>query len=74
MLGHQAKEPLHVRNALFNFSIEHTQKVQRNVELNEKGIDQHQISQGHDAGLHARHRLPDHEGGGYGDDRRLPDI
>jgi hypothetical protein len=50
---HQHKHFVQVGQALLDLAVQHTQKVQRNVQLDHEGIDHDQIAQGHAPGHHA---------------------
>ena len=43
----QMKHLVQIRQTLFDLSVNHTQKIQRNVQLNHEGIDHHQVTKCH---------------------------
>ena len=69
-----AEHLLDIGQALLDLAVEHAQEVQRNVELDHEGVDQHQIAQRHPALDHADGGAPDHHRDGCRDNRALPCV
>ena len=74
VLFEQAEHALHVRQRVADFAVHEAEEMQRHVQLDEKGVDQHQIADGHGP-LH--HALAGHEHENRdadGDDRALAGV
>ena len=56
---------------MFDFTVNHTQKIQWNVELDHEGIDHHQVPQGHAPIDHALGGTPQHAHQGHSNDELL---
>ncbi len=74
MRVHQAEHALDVGERLADLAVEHAEEVERDVELDHEGIDQHDVADRHLAAGHAVGRLPHHRRHGDCDDRRLADV
>ena len=73
-LVEQAEHALDVGEGLADFAIDHAEEVERDVELQHVGIDQHDVADRHAAVDHADGGLPQHAGDGDGNDCRLADV
>jgi hypothetical protein len=45
VLVQQREQALHVGQALLDFAVDHAEEVERNVQLDHEGVDQHQVAQ-----------------------------
>ena len=70
----QAEHAVHVGQALLDLAVDHAEKIERNIQLDHEGIDQHQITKRHGAGNHAGSGAPDHQTDRHRDDGRLAGI
>ena len=70
----KVEHALHVGHRLLDLAINDTQKIERDIELDHEGVDQHQIADGHRASDHTQRRPPHDQRYSNGDDRALPDI
>jgi hypothetical protein len=71
--AHQAEHALDVGEGLADLPVQHAEEVERHVELDQEGVDQHQVAEGHAPFGHARaarHIIGD----AHGDDRRLAHV
>ena len=57
---HQHKHFVQISQALFDFAVQHTQEIQRDVKLNHEGVDHDQVAQGHAPFHHALRGAPQH--------------
>ena len=71
---HEHKHFVEVGQALFDFTVQHAQEIQGNVELNHEGIDHDQIAQGHAAFHHALRGAPEHGHQSRGNDELLAGV
>ncbi len=65
---------LHVGQGVFELTVDDAEEIQRNEQLQQKGIDQHQIPQRHRAGHHAAGGQDHDQGDADGDDGGLAEI
>ena len=70
----QHEHALQVGQALLDLAVNHTQKIQRYVQLNHEGIDHHQVTQAHATLHHAFGGAPQHGYQGHRNDELLTDI
>ena len=71
---HQAEHALHVHQRIPDLAIGEAQHVQGHVELDQEGVDRHEVAQRHGAGLHAVARHDHDRDQPAGDDGALPDV
>jgi hypothetical protein len=71
--AHQAEHALDVGEGLADLPVQHAEEVERDVELDQEGVDQHQVAEGH-APLATPRGAPHHRGDAHGDDRRLAHV
>ena len=69
-LVEQAEQALEVGERRLDLAIHHAEQVQRRRQLQQVGVDQHQVADRHRAGDDARGRAPHHRGDADRDDRR----
>ncbi len=74
MLIHQAEQALHVSQALLDFAVQHTKKIQRNIQLDHEGIHQYQITQRHSPVDDTLRCTPQNQCHRASDDHRLTGI
>ena len=74
VLTQQLKHAVKVGQALFDFSVNHTQKIERDVKLDHECVDHHQITEAHLPTNHAFGGTPKHEHQRHRDDELLPDV
>ena len=73
-LVEQAEQAFHVGQRLFHFAVHHAEQEQRRGQLQQVGVDQHQVADRHAAGHHAGGGQPHHRGDADGNDRRLTQV
>ena len=71
---HEAEHALHVHQRIADLAIGEAQHVQGHVELDQEGVDRHEVAQRHGAGLHAIARHDHDRDQPARDDGALPDI
>ena len=71
---HQGKHLVQVGEVLFDFAVNHAQKIQRNVNLQHEGVHHHQVAQRHASLGHALGGQPQHGHQRHGNDELLPGI
>jgi hypothetical protein len=71
---HQAEHAFDVGQRLADFAVQHAEEIQRDVELDHEGIDQHDVAQRHAAFGHADRGAPHHQRDADGDDEGLADV
>ena len=59
VLLEQREHPVHVRQALLDLAVDHAEEVERDVQLDHEGVDQHQVADRHPAFDHAECRTPE---------------
>ena len=59
---------------MFDLTVNHAQKIQRDVELDHEGVDHHQITQRHAAFGYALGGAPQHGHQRYRNDELLPGV
>ena len=71
---HEGEHLVQIGQALLDLAINHTQKAQRNVELDHEGVNQHDVADGHSAFCHAHRGAPHHQRDADGDDEGLAHV
>ena len=71
---HEHKHFVQIGQALLDLAVQHTQKIERDVELNHEGVDHHQVAQRHAAIDHALRGTPEHGHQAGGDDELLAGV
>ena len=61
-LVEQAEQPLHVRERLLDLAVDHAEQEQRRGELQQVGVDEHEVADGELARHHAGGGAPHHRG------------
>ena len=61
-LVEQPEQPLHVHQRLLELAVDHAEQEQRRRELEQIGVDEHEVADGELARHHARGRAPHHRG------------
>ena len=74
ILLEQIEHALDVGQRLANLAIDDTEKIERDVELDQEGVDQHEVADGHPALDHAVGRAPHHRRDAERDDQLLPEV
>src|SRR5712664_2746482 len=74
VLGKQPEPAVHVEQRLLDLAVHHAEEVERDVELDEQPIHQHQVAQGEGLVHHALGSKQHQRGDGGGDDQALPDV
>ena len=70
----QGKHPVQVGQALLDLAVQHAKEIQRDVELDQKGIDHHQVTQRQSAFDHALGGAPEHRDQAQRDDQLLAGV
>ncbi len=70
----QGEHALDVGQRLANLAVEHAEVVERHVELDQEGIDQHDVAHRHAPGGDTDGGTPHHQRDTAGDDQRLAEI
>ena len=70
----QGEHAVQIGQALFDFTVQHAQKIQGNVELDHEGVDHHQVTQGHAPVHHPLGGPPQHGHQGAGNDELLSRV
>ncbi len=73
-LVEQAEQAFDVGDRLFHLAVDHAQEVQRRRQLQQIGVHQHQVADGHAAGGHACGGAPHQRGDADGDDGALAQV
>ena len=71
---HEREHALDVGQRLADLAVQHAEEVERDVELDQEGIDQHDVADGHRPAGHPARGLPHHRRHRHRDDRRLADV
>ena len=74
MFIHQPEHARHVSERLTNLAINHTEKIERRVKLNQECVDQNQVAHGHLAGDHAVNRAPHYKACARGNKQALTEV
>ena len=70
----QREHLIHVHQRLLDLAINHAQKIQRNIKLDQQRIDQHQIAQGQRARRDTARRAVHQQGQAAGNQQTLGDV
>ena len=71
---HQREHLFQVRQALLDFTVNHTQEIERDIELDHEGVDHHQVAQRHTAIHHTLRGAPQHRHQRSGNDELLSGV
>src|SRR5256885_341870 len=74
VLGEEAKHPVHVEQRLLDLAVHHAEEVERDVELDEKAVHQHQVAEGEALRRHAFGHQQHQRRHRNGDDEALADV
>jgi hypothetical protein len=74
VLGLEGEHALDVGERLADLAVEHAEPVERDVELDQQAVHQHDVADGHRAVRHAGRRPPHDQRHRHGDDGGLADV
>ena len=74
MLGQQTEHLVHVEQRLLDLAVHHAEEVERDVELDQQAVHQHQVAERELLRHHALGDQQHQRGHRGGDDQALPDI